>query len=272
MCLQTWTLEKLVGVICLTRVKASLTGLARYHADQLYAFSTVYLCLAMVALFAVVRGIVYYMPRRLKQKPVFQRMTALSRILAYQGFTIPQVGWYSPPLGVIILGLIGGIFFFGMTLGPRPYYWPDGVQVSYGDSPPLATRAGWMALALFPFVLASASKYNLITLLTGISHEKLQPFHRWSAWAMLVLALVHTFPFIVYNIDKGDMEEQWHTNFEYWSGVAAIIPQAYLTLFSTKTVRDRYYEFFKSTHLFVAAVFAIFFFLHCDYELASWWV
>jgi ferric-chelate reductase len=42
-----------------------------------------------------------------------------------------------------------------MTLGPKPYYWAntkDG-KVSYGNSPPLATRAGWMALALLPFVL-----------------------------------------------------------------------------------------------------------------------
>ena len=38
-----------------------------------------------------------------------------------------------------------------MTLGPSPYYWPT--DVSYGDSPPIATRTGWMALALLPFVL-----------------------------------------------------------------------------------------------------------------------
>jgi ferric-chelate reductase len=39
----------------------------------------------------------------------------------------------------------------GMTLGPQPYYWPT--DASYGSSPPIATRAGWMALALLPFVL-----------------------------------------------------------------------------------------------------------------------
>jgi ferric-chelate reductase len=38
-----------------------------------------------------------------------------------------------------------------MTLGPKPYYWPT--DASYGGSPPLATRAGWMALGLLPFVL-----------------------------------------------------------------------------------------------------------------------
>ena len=44
---------------------------------------------------------------------------------------------------------------------------------------------------------ATASKANWITLLTGVTHEKLQVFHRWISYAFLILALMHTFPFIV---------------------------------------------------------------------------
>jgi hypothetical protein len=33
---------------------------------------------------------------------------------------------------------------------------------------------------------------------------------------------------------------------------------------------DRFYEFFKATHIFFAVVFFIFFFLHCDWILTSW--
>lgn len=40
-----------------------------------------------------------------------------------------------------------------MTLGPKPYYWPNTKELSYGSSPPIATRTGWMALALLPLVL-----------------------------------------------------------------------------------------------------------------------
>lgn len=39
-----------------------------------------------------------------------------------------------------------------------------------------------------------------VTDLTGIFHEKLMVFHRWTSWAMFVLVLVHTFPFIVVHI------------------------------------------------------------------------
>lgn len=54
---------------------------------------------------------------------------------------------------------------------------------------------------------------------------------------MFVLALVHTFPFIVYHIHKGDMVMQWKTQVTYWTGVAAIIPQAYLTFMSLPWIR-----------------------------------
>lgn len=88
-----------------------------------------------------------------------------------------------------------------------------------------------------------ASKNNFITVLTGISHEKLQVYHRWTSYAMFVLALIHTFPFIVFHIWKGDMMMQWRTSVVYWTGVAALIPQAWLTFMSVGPIR---YEGFIS--------------------------
>lgn len=122
-----------------------------------------------------------------------------------------------------------------MTLIPQPYYWPT--DADYGSSPPLATRTGWMALALLPFVLALSAKANMISALTGIPYEKLQVFHHWTSYAMFVLALIHTFPFIVYNKREGEMVMEWKTDVVYWTGVGAIIPQAYLTFMSVPFIR-----------------------------------
>jgi hypothetical protein len=77
----------------------------------------------------------------------------------------------------------------------------------------------------------------MISALTGASHHTLLVFHNWVAWAMFVLALVHTFPFIVFHIWKGDMMTQWRTNVTYWTGVVAIIFQAYLTFMSLPWIR-----------------------------------
>lgn len=135
-----------------------------------------------------------------------------------------------------------------------------------------------------------ATKANMISALTGVPHEKLQVFHRWVGWAMFVLALVHTFPFIIYHIKMGDMVDKWKTDSSYWTGIIALIAQAWLTIMSIGPIRsvvpelqcdvtrllmfsrNRFYEFFKSTHYIAIIVFVVFFFLHCDFRLSSWYV
>jgi predicted ferric reductase len=126
-----------------------------------------------------------------------------------------------------------------------------------------------MAIGCMPFVIATAGKSNFITAVTGISHEKLQVFHRWISYAFFVLALIHTFPFIVYNIYEGQMVEEWNTNVCYWTGVVAILAQAWLTFASFSPLRNWCYEWFKFSHFLAATVFMIFFFFHCDFTLTS---
>lgn len=133
--------------------------------------------------------------------------------------------------------MVGVVYFFCMTLVPQPYYWPNNENGDWGSSPPIATRAGWLSLACMPFVFATAGKSNFITAVTGVSHEKLQVFHRWISYAFFVTALIHTFPFIVYNIQTGTMTEQWNTSVFYWTGVIALIAQGYLTLASISPLR-----------------------------------
>lgn len=84
---------------------------------------------------------------------------------------------------------------------------------------------------------------NFIGILTHTSHERLQVFHRWSATIMCKLhstrgvpngldmiiditSLVHTFPFIINEIRLGMMVSSWNTSSAYWTGVAALVPQA----------------------------------------------
>jgi predicted ferric reductase len=52
-------------------------------------------------------------------------------------------------------------------------------------------------------MIALAGKANIITILTGYSHEKLNVFHRWTAWITFVLSLIHTIPFFVASLRMG---------------------------------------------------------------------
>ncbi|KAJ5225430.1 hypothetical protein N7468_006655 [Penicillium chermesinum] len=239
-----------------------------YKADLVYSLNTIYLCCAIIGVFTIANILTRYAPDCIKRTRVWRATTSASRYLAYRGYRLPTLRYWSPSLGVILLGVVGFVFFFAMTLGPKPYYWPT--EVSYGSSPPIATRAGWMALALLPFILALSTKANLITACTGVPHEKLQVFHHWLSYAMFVLALVHTFPFIIYHISKGDMVKKWKTDMVYWTGVVTLLAQTYLTVMSLPSIRNRFYEFFKATHLVAALVFVLFFFFHCDFRLSSW--
>lgn len=63
-------------------------------------------------------------------------------------------------------------------------------------------------------------------------------FHRWISYAFFVLALMHTFPFIVYHIRFGDMVMQLEMGLIfYWTGIMAIILQAWLTFASHSVIR-----------------------------------
>jgi Ferric reductase like transmembrane component len=89
------------------------------------------------------------------------------------------------------------VAFLGITMSllycflPQPLFWQS---IQYG-SPPLAIRSGMMAVALVPWVVATAMKANIVSVVTGIGHQRLNVLHRWSAYLCLILSLVHTIPF-----------------------------------------------------------------------------
>ncbi|KXT17614.1 hypothetical protein AC579_10141 [Pseudocercospora musae] len=247
-----------------------------YELDHRYALPTVAFFMTAITLFAIPFVLAPFVSAVAQSKQV-RKILALHRYLSYRAYRIPLLNWNSAPIGVLLLGAIGTIFFFGMTLGPKPYFWPNEkdsetgkVTLSFGNSPPIASRSGWMALACLPFIIATSSKSNIITTITGVSHEKLQVFHRWISYACFILALIHTFPFIVYHIWKGDMVKSWNEDVFYWTGVVALVAQAWLTFASFSPLRNLCYEFFKASHFLAALIFVVFFFLHCDFRLSSW--
>lgn len=252
-----------------------LTLSFRYEADRRYALPTVAFFLTVIALFAIpFLPAPFFAPTR---RPLFVKARSVARFLSYRQYRLNAIDWNSAPLGVLLLGASGALYFFGMVLGPKPYYWPnikepDSATLieSWGGSPPIATRSGWMALGCLPFIMATSPKSNMITGLTGNSHEKLQVFHRWISYACFVLALIHTFPFIVYGAWLGTLSLEWATNMCYWTGVVALLAQTWLTFASIGPLRTMCYEFFKISHFLAAAVFVVFFFLHCDFRLSSW--
>ena len=107
----------------------------------------------------------------------------------------------APSAGIGAFVLVAIIFLLGLTFAARPYY---RMHLGYG-SPPIAIRTGLMATACTPILVALAGKANIVSFLTGISHERLNVLHRWVAWMSFVLSLVHAIPFFIASYrDEGD--------------------------------------------------------------------
>lgn len=113
-----------------------------------------------------------------------------------------------PPAGILFFLAITVLYTLLLTFIAHPYLRP---HRSYG-SPPLAVRTGLMAIALTPLIFATAGKVNPITILTGVSYEKLNIYHRWVSWICFGLSVVHTGPFIAAPLIDGGYEalhNQW---------------------------------------------------------------
>ncbi|KAJ7122546.1 FAD-binding domain-containing protein [Mycena crocata] len=240
-----------------------------YTCDWDYGQTTLAFFCAVILASTIVNRFAWFRASSDKAKAspgVVDKFTAAFRYTGARQFRLRASNWYAPPLAAIIA--VSGMFIFVMALmlAVRPFYWPSDEM---GHSPPIATRAGWISVAIMPFMIAFATKVNFVGILTGTSHEKLQVFHRWSALLMYITSLVHTFPFIINNVRMGSMVSSYQTSPWYWTGIAALVPQTYLIALSWGVFRNPYYETFKkwrsASGIFMAALF-----IHVNFRLTSW--
>lgn len=175
-------------------------------------------------------------------------LTAFSRSIGYKPINM----YISKYLG---LPATSGsfLFIFATTLYLAlysfvPHYWYRGCR-GFG-SPPLAVRTGVMAVALIPFIYILGGKSNMITLVTGISYEKLNVFHQFCGVACFVLSLIHTIPFIYQIYNEGGTSWLAHkfTTFSYYSGIPPLIFIGILIFGSNSWVRKHCYEGFLHLH------------------------
>lgn len=200
------------------------------------------------------------------------RPVAAMRMLAYRRLPSYRLGIINLRLPVLGATLALSAFMLGFTVWTfvvQPYY---RVDRSFG-SPPLALRSGMMALGLMPFIYMLGSKVNFISLLTGVSHEKLQVYHQWLARFMLFLATVHAIPFIHQPLaDHGaaGLRDELFSDNINTTGVVAYACLFVLSFASLSGIRERCYELFLLIHVPVAILFLGYMFVHCQAMLTSW--
>jgi hypothetical protein len=176
-----------------------------------------------------------------------------------------------PSLGASAIVLAALVFVTLYCFVPQPLYY---ATIYYG-SPPLAIRAGMIAVAMVPWIVALSTKANFISMLTGIGHERLNVLHRWAGYLCLFLSLIHTIPFYITPIwTEGAFVhyKQYISQniYVYGTGLAALVPLIFLCVHSLPILRAWMYEFFVIMHLPASIVFIAMLFWHCKNFLTSW--
>jgi predicted ferric reductase len=133
-----------------------------------------------------------------------------------------------------------------------------------------------IAVAMTPWIVATSMKANLITMITGIGHERLGVFHRWGGYLCLFLSLVHTIPFYIQPVWDGGGMQVYQKLFPqgsgviYGTGIACLVPLGWLCVGSLPFIRTLAYELFVLLHIPVAVVYLGLLFWHCHNYLTSW--
>lgn len=206
--------------------------------------------------------------------PPLDKFIALVRWVVYRPVPVFQHKkreFSLPAIGTILIVSIATIFVTLYCFLPQPLYY---ASISFG-SPPLAIRAGMLAVAMMPWIIALSMKANFITMLTGIGHERLNVLHRWGAYICLFLSLIHTVPFYVTPIwDQGGLVVFKNyfkgQTYIYGTGIAALVPLLVLCVHSLPVFRKKIYELFVALHVPIAIVYLAMLFWHCHNYLTSW--
>ena len=200
---------------------------------------------------------------------------ALFRWIFYR--PIPEIHWKFvnivwPSLAVTSLLIIMFAFVTLYCFLPQPLYWQS---IQYG-SPPLAIRAGMIAIAMIPWIIATSMKANLVSLVTGIGHDRLNVLHRWGGYLCLFLALVHMIPFYITPVWDDNGMSVFNAIFPdgsgiiYGTGIACFVPLCWLCVTSLPIIRAKFYELFLILHIPASFVFVGLLFWHCKNALTSW--
>lgn len=219
--------------------------------------------------------------RDFKPKTDFSSITpvldalALFRWIFYR--PIPDIVWRRhrftfSSLAVLAVGFIALAFVTIYTFLQQPLYWQS---IQYG-SPPVAIRAGMLAVAMTPWIVATSMKANLLTMITGIGPERLNVFHRWAGYLCLFLSLIHTVPFYVQPVwDDGGMAIfsklfPEGSGVIYGTGIACLVPLIWLCVASLPFIRRMAFEVFQLLHVPVGMIYLGVLFWHTKNFLASW--
>ncbi|RMY30190.1 hypothetical protein D0866_08170 [Hortaea werneckii] len=123
-------------------------------------------------------------------------------------------------------------------------------------------RAAWVSITQIPLIFLLSTKFNLFSLLTGISYERLNWIHRWTARTVFLTVIVHwSFFFQEWVLaDFVQLQLKMMPMVKYGFGAFAILGWNVVSGFGY--FRAKAYELFVIQHICAAAVLLWLLYIH----------
>ncbi|RDB30601.1 Ferric/cupric reductase transmembrane component 1 [Hypsizygus marmoreus] len=121
-----------------------------------------------------------------------------------------------------------------------------------------ANRAGTIAATQLPIMTALGMRNNIVSLLTGVSFDKLNILHRMSARVLCVLVWLHG----AGRIKVGLLDDEAIIHRWVQCGFLAGSALAILCITTVRPIRERSYEVFLMVHFILAFVFLLSVYFH----------
>ncbi|CAL1701427.1 unnamed protein product [Somion occarium] len=119
-------------------------------------------------------------------------------------------------------------------------------------------RAAHFASCQLPLIVALAGKNNVISFLTGVSHEKLNVLHRAAARTCLILLWMHAICRAVGGLSgKFDFTHGWMQ-----CGATGLAAFTLAKILSIRPIRNAFFEFFLVSHIILIAIFLVAGYVH----------
>ncbi|KAG8767372.1 hypothetical protein FRC12_006279, partial [Ceratobasidium sp. 428] len=153
---------------------------------------------------------------------------------------------YIPTVGRILNHHILGLTVHQLAI-LAAYILVTAIALFYQSNPTTnVPRAGYVVLSQMPIVFALGTKNSVVSLLTGISYEKLNFLHRWVGRIMFIAVLFHFVGWLVLWTKLGITRQAVQNN--PW-GLVAFFALCFSALGSHPWIRSRLYTLFWNSHI-----------------------
>lgn len=121
----------------------------------------------------------------------------------------------------------------------------------------VAYRCAWVSVSQISLIVILAARRNLVSMLTGISAQRLNLYHRWTARVLFLCVILHLVHFLKTWGLSHQIQNQIQTNPFVKKGFAAFAILCWIFVSSFAPFRNMSYEFFVFQHIVTMVGFMI---------------